>query len=98
MYYDEIPEGASRRYRLHVPDGSGGWKDLAGFAITGGWRTAPDGTPTVIDGALETDTHWGYVDILPTHTATPGRMYLDLKAALGNAVHVGTIQVRIANR
>ena len=98
MTYDKLPEDASRRYRLHVPDGAGGWKDLVGFAITGELRTAPDATPTVITGALEADTHYGYVDLLPSHTANPGRMYLDLKAVLGNAVHLATVQVDIANR
>jgi len=98
MYYDQLPEDASRRYRFRVPDGSGGWKDLPGYTISGEWRTAPDASPTVLGGALEADTHFGYVDLTPTQTATPGIFYLDLKAVLGNAAHIATVEVTVANR
>lgn len=101
MDYDRLPEGASKRYRMRVPDETAptGWKDLAGHTITGEVRTGPDPdpAPTPIAGALEADTHIGYVD-LPPSASTPGVKYFDLKAVLGNAVHIGTVKLTIANR
>ena len=40
----------------------------------------------------------GYVELLPSNPLTPGLRYLDLKAVLGNSVHIGTVRVVIANR
>jgi len=100
MMFDTLPEGASRRYRFRVPDSSapGGFKPLDGYAITGEMRDAPDALPLSIPGDLEADTHVAYVDLKPARTATPGRFYLDLKAVLGDAVHIGTVRIDIANR
>jgi hypothetical protein len=99
MTNDSLPEGASKRYRVQVPDGQGGFKDLAGYTVTGEWRTGPDATPTIVTGYLESDTRFGYVDLPPNLTAQGGvTRYLDLKAVQGSFVHVETVRVQVVNR
>jgi hypothetical protein len=103
MADDKIPEGASKTFRVDVPDGRGGYKDLAGYTFTGILRSATGGPAlATIAGALDpTDSRFGLVPLSPAHTTGLGRAApykLDLEASNGASVHVRVIDLRITDR
>lgn len=100
---DTIPEGASRTYRVEVPDGRGGLKDLAGYSVTGILRSGVGlAALATITGSIDpADSRYGLVPLGPAHTATRGRRepyVLDLEASNGASVHVRLVSLRITDR
>jgi hypothetical protein len=87
---ETIPEGASKTFRVRVPDGRGGFKSLAGYGFVGYVRTAPDTEPiATLGGSLDPDDPTsGLIDLLPSHTENkPGKYQLELRATNGSQVH-----------
>jgi hypothetical protein len=99
---DIIPEGASRTYRVKVPDGLGGYKNLTNYSFAGYLRTAPDTAPIVtMQGALDpTDPTQGLIDLLASHTTgRGGSVYrLGLEATNGDQAHVLLGSLTIVNK
>jgi hypothetical protein len=98
---DTIPEGASRTFRVRVPDGRGGFKSLAGYGFVGYLKTAPDTTPiATLGGALDpNDATAGLIDLLPSDTTgKPGKYQIELEATNGSQVHVRVDVLTVTNR
>jgi hypothetical protein len=98
---DTIPEGASRTYRVRVPDGRGGYKSLVGYSFVGYVKTSPDAVPTAtLNGSIDPDDPTaGLIDLVPSHTAgKPGRYMLELEATNGQQAHVKLGSLLVQNR
>jgi hypothetical protein len=99
---DSIPEGASRTFRVRVPDGRGGFKSLVGYSFAGALKTAPPALALVatLGGALDPeDETAGLIDLLPSDTAgKPGTYRLELEATNGSQVHVRLDTLHVEDR
>jgi hypothetical protein len=97
---ETIPEGASRTFRVRVPDGRGGFKSLAGYGFAGSVKTAPDAEPiATLGGAIDPeDDTAGLIDLLSNHTeGKPGNYQLTLEAVNGEQRHKSVSRLIVVN-